>query len=359
MAVLTACGSSTIDSTNIIDAQSAEMTTVEELAVEDATNTAEQDDSVVENSDAELLSVGNTAIVDDVCEITLDYSEITNDVEPKNPTSYYSHYVADSGKTYVDVCVAYKNIATNDIVASDTTNDEKLIYAGKYEYSGFSCIEEDDRGDFTYSNITTISPLTTEYMHYIFEVPEEVGTSDKQIEVYLSFAGKEYKVEVNQGSVDSSTSSESAENVDAGGIVTDGEVVTTANSEFSVDYSNITDDVMPKNPDSYYTHYVADDGKVFVDFCIAYKNTSGSDIIADEIMNATLTYADKYEYTGASMIEEDNRGDFTYSNITSVSPLNTEYVHYLFEVPEEVENSSESVAISFTIDGSDFEYVVR
>ncbi len=59
------------------------------------------------------------------------------------------------------------------------------------------------------------------------------------------------------------------------------------------------------------------------------------------------------------MIEEDRRSDFTYSNITSISPLCTEYVHYLFEVPEEVETSTDPVEISFTVDGNTYTYKVR
>ena len=59
------------------------------------------------------------------------------------------------------------------------------------------------------------------------------------------------------------------------------------------------------------------------------------------------------------MIEEDSRGDFTYSNITNISPLSTEYIHYLFEVPEEVKSSTESVVVTFTVDGNTYTYTVR
>ena len=59
------------------------------------------------------------------------------------------------------------------------------------------------------------------------------------------------------------------------------------------------------------------------------------------------------------MIEENSRGDFTYSNITSIAPLATEYVHYLFAVPAEVDTSSESVEITFTIGGNTYTYTVR
>ena len=38
-----------------------------------------------------------------------------------------------------------------------------------------------------------------------------------------------------------------------------------------IDYTNITDDVVPPNPNSYYSHYEADDGKIYIDICISYK----------------------------------------------------------------------------------------
>lgn len=59
------------------------------------------------------------------------------------------------------------------------------------------------------------------------------------------------------------------------------------------------------------------------------------------------------------MIEEESRSDFTYSNIASIATLSTEYVHFLFAVPEEVGTSSESVEITFTIEGNDYTYKVR
>ncbi len=98
---------------------------------------------------------------------------------------------------------------------------------------------------------------------------------------------------------------------------------------------------------------------LFCLLCIAYKNTDTRDIDADDTVSATMIYDGKYEYTGFSMIEEDNRSDFTYSNITSIAPLSTEYVHYLFEVLEEVGNSDKSVVVNFTIDGNSYSYAVR
>lgn len=142
--------------------------------------------------------------------------------------------------------------------------------------------------------------------------------------------------------------------------VAEKETVTVADiCEFYVDYTDITDDVVPPNPGNWYSHYEADDGKLYVDFCVSFKNCKTKSVGADDVMSAVLTYGGKYEYSGFSMIEEDSRGDFTYSGITSIAPLTTEYLHYLFEIPAEVGNGSEAIEIEFVIGGNTYTYKVR
>lgn len=333
----------------------------ESECTEDESTESEQPTQAAETETPEVdttpvISIGDR-ISTDTCEFSIDYINITNDVLPPSPGSWYSHYEADDGKVYVDFCVAYKNMASGNIGADETVSGI-LIYADKYEYKGFSMIEEDNRSNFTYSNITSIVPLTTEYVHYLFEVPEEVETSNLNIVLKMRIGGIDYKVIAREG--DGASAEEAAPQTGkTSGAVEIGEVVVTKNAEFNIDYSDITNDVMPLYPGSWYSHYEADDGKVYVDVCFAYKNTSGKSVSADNVISAKLKYADKYDYSGFSMIEEDNRGNFTYSNITSVAPLSTEYIHYLFEVPEEVQNSSESIVVTFSVSGNTYTYAVR
>lgn len=129
--------------------------------------------------------------------------------------------------------------------------------------------------------------------------------------------------------------------------------------EFYIDFSNITKTVYPPSQASFYTYYEAGDGKVYVDICMAYKNLTANAVGADEVVSAILKYDDKYEYAGFSIIEEQNRGNFTYTNITSIAPLSTEYVHYLFEVPEVVNDGTESIVINLRIGSNDYIYTVR
>ncbi len=129
--------------------------------------------------------------------------------------------------------------------------------------------------------------------------------------------------------------------------------------EFKLDYKKITADVLPPKQDSWYSHYEAEKGKMYVDICIAYKNLSDRAVDADEVGGLSLTYADKYQYSGFSIIEEENRSDFTYSKITSIDPLNTEYIHYLVEIPKEAAESTESLVATLFIESNSYTIKIR
>lgn len=353
-----ACGNDKSATTSEEDKKgSAEETKIAENTEDENTGTEQPTQPETAKADNTPVASIGELITTDKCEFSIDYINITNDVMPPAPGNWYSHYEADDGKVYVDFCVAYKNMASGNIEADETVSG-KLTYADKYEFTGFSMIEEDSRSDFTYSSITSIAPLTTEYVHYLFEVPEEVANSNLSIVLKMNIGGIDYKVIVRDNGGES-TEDAAPQTGKTSGEVEVGEIVVTKNAEFNIDYSNITNDVMPPHPGNWYSHYEADDGKVYVDICFAYKNTSGKSIGADDAISAKLKYADKYDYSGFSMIEEDSRGDFTYSSITSISPLTTEYIHYLFEVPEEVQTSSESIIITFSISGNTYTYAVR
>ncbi len=320
------------------------------------TNAMNNNDTTTIIDNTPILKIGEKVTTDE-CEFYVDYVDITNDVVPPQADSWYSHYEADDGKVFVDLCVAYKNTNSKNIGADDIMSCE-LIYSDQYEYAGFSMIEKDSRSDFTYSNITSIAPLSTEYIHYLFEVPEEVEKSENELILKMNIGVDKYKIIVREGNGSTIDNSNKQPGKTSGDVVLK-EVVVTKNAEFFIDYSDITNDVVPPQPDNWYSHYEADDGKVFVDICFAYKNTGGKNVGADDVISANLKYADKYEYQGFSMIEKDSRSDFTYSNITSIAPLDTEYVHYLFEVPEEVKTSNNSVDITFTIDRNTYTYKVK
>lgn len=150
-------------------------------------------ENVTESQKIETITKGKTITIPDTCEFFVEYADISAKVIPKQPGTYYRYYEADSGKVYIDVCIGYKNLSeTSD--DSDEVGSIKVKYANKYEYSGYSIIEEDNRSNLTYT--TNIDPLTTEYLHYLVEVPKEVSTSKESIVATLTINGQNFNIEI-------------------------------------------------------------------------------------------------------------------------------------------------------------------
>lgn len=131
-------------------------------------------------------------LIDEVGEFYVDFAKISAKVLPPTPRGLYSYYAADQGKFFVDLCLNYKNLAPDDVEVYDI-GDGLLIYDEKYNYSCFATVEEDNRSDFTFASISRIKPLTTEYVHYLFEIPAEVANESGSIVIELDMSGHKYK----------------------------------------------------------------------------------------------------------------------------------------------------------------------
>ncbi len=308
------------------------------------------------DKNAELIVEGKTTGVPNICEITLDHMNIAKDIKPKDPGTVYSQYSAADGKVYVDLCMSYKNLDTAAVSAYDTMKCT-LVYADKYEYSGFSAMEIENRTDFESSRNVAISPLSTEFVHYLFEVPDEVRTGGEKIDLYLTVSGKNFRLEADPEEIDITSlevhPGENAVEVKAK------ELITTANSEFSISNVVVTNDVLPREPGDYYSHFEAEPGKLIADLCLIYKNTSSTKIGVDSIGKATLVLDNRYEYAGFTVAEKNDGTEFLDADVTSILPLETGYVHQLFMVPEEIRAGNEPVDIVFTIDGTEYKYKLR
>lgn len=138
-----------------------------------------------------------------------------------------------------------------------------------------------------------------------------------------------------------------------------GDKVTTDAYEFTLNKVELSYDVMPDSPPSYYTHYPAESGQVYIYINASVKNLKQQSIECDEIYSVTANYDDGYTYRGFNIVT-DTDGDFTYANITSVAPLQTLGVHCLIDCPEEVESSDKPLLLTIKFkDGSEYLYKVR
>jgi len=331
---------------------------MDKAKAEEAEKTEAENRKSEAEKNAKPIAVGEQ-VATDKYELTLESVNITKDVMPPKPASYYQHYPADEGKQYVDLCFAYKNLGSSAIGA-DKVLTGNLLYCDRYKYIGTATIEEENRGTFGYANITSIDPLATEYLHYMFEIPDTAAESEGSLSAIIHAGDEAYAIPVREGDPSYKEQPDSIATLkDSGNIETGAVIAIPDVCEFSVEFANITDDVMPPKPADYYTHYEAEDGKTYVDLCVAYKNWKNSDVGADDVISGKLFHADKYEYGGSLTIEEDSRGSFGYANITGIAPLTTEYLHILFEIPDEVADSNEPLRVDLKIGGKEYSYKVR
>lgn len=178
---MTACGAAGSDTTNLDELQQR----IDELEAENADlreqlaafESAGADITAPEDSaqpDAEPAEIGTAYTITDLCEFTVMYAELKKEVLPPNPDSYYTYYSEKDGMTYLDVAVSVKNLRTTARTA-DEFGTAKAVCGAGYEYTGFSIIEENGGGNFTYTNITNIAPLETAVLHYLISIPNELA----------------------------------------------------------------------------------------------------------------------------------------------------------------------------------------
>ena len=86
----------------------------------------------IEESDAPLLAEGEKITIDGECEFQVDYVRIS-----ENPEHYYE---AETGKTCVDFCLTYKNLADYTVNASNVMKG-KLIFS-RFPFPKPVCLPE-------------------------------------------------------------------------------------------------------------------------------------------------------------------------------------------------------------------------
>lgn len=130
--------------------------------------------------------------------------------------------------------------------------------------------------------------------------------------------------------------------------------------DFTVNYADLKKEVLPPNPGSYYSYYQEEDGMTYIDVAISVKNLRTTARVADEFGTVKAICGDGYEYDSYSIIEEPGGVDFTYTNITSVDPLETAVLHYLVSFPNELaDDPTSSIVLEITMLDNDYILTLR
>lgn len=137
-----------------------------------------------------------------------------------------------------------------------------------------------------------------------------------------------------------------------------GDTIKDDRAEITINKIEFSYDVLPDDTSSFYTHYAAESGKVYIHIDTDVKNIQKQDLSCDEIMAVKVDYNNGYEYEGFPVPEDSSTG-FTYANIVSIAPLSTQGVRFLVDCPQEVADSQNPVKVIFTLSNTEYEYVIR
>lgn len=130
--------------------------------------------------------------------------------------------------------------------------------------------------------------------------------------------------------------------------------------EFKITNTKFAKKIIPPNPDGMYTYYEAKEpGTTYFDTTINIKNLLTSGKTSDEFLSVKVIYDGKYEYNTFATIEENNGTEFTYANITSIEPLKNGVLHFLAEVPEEIEKDTKTLETIITANKQQFKFKIK
>lgn len=317
------------------------------------------DDSLYDDSyiGTELFLEKNKIVtIEDVAEIELIDTVISKDILPSNTDGYYSYYEGDFGKVFVDVQLKYKNLDVKAVNCDDAVDINTAYYRGEYQYDGFVVTEDSDGTGF--SSYYGIDPLETVKVHCLIRMPELAEFSDGEIVVVLNIGESSYAVKVRDGKLGKETSVGTDAEFRTNGEIKDNESITIKDKcIFSVEGSEFTKDVLPPETDDFYSHYEADEGKSYLCVRINYVNLSCEAIDIDDAVDAKMKYKNKYEYKCfTAKLDGEHNGFESYGYLY---PLCDEYVYCLFEIPQEVADSTDSVKLSVDVGDNTYTYTAR
>ena len=131
-------------------------------------------------------------------------------------------------------------------------------------------------------------------------------------------------------------------------------------AEITVKNNTFGKRIDPPSPGSFYTYYEnEEENQIYLDTVISTKSLLTAGKSSDEFMKVKIVYDNKYEYTTFSTIEEDGGSNFTYTNITSIEPLQTGVLHFLASLPAEVETDGKPLKAIITVNGEEYEQIIR
>ncbi len=145
------------------------------------------------------VKVGQNIEYADNYNISFTDTNFSTKVEPTNPGSEYTYFLADNGNTFLVLKSVIKNEGADTLEGSKLP-EAKLIYDNRYHYDAMLVTEEDDGSDLQrYKQFMNIEPLKTKKIWYLVEIPQKLETnSQTSLIMQYKINGKTYNVVIRE-----------------------------------------------------------------------------------------------------------------------------------------------------------------
>lgn len=116
--------------------------------------------------------------------------------------------------------------------------------------------------------------------------------------------------------------------------------------------------ILPPNTSGYYSYYeTKSNDSTYLDIVLNITNLESSNKSAEDFASVSAIYDNQYTYDSFPILV-DRDGDFTMA-FYAIEPLLSEEVHFLIEVPNQVESSSKPLVIVIKVGDQEYHYQYR
>lgn len=153
--------------------------------------------SKVENNsnlqNKEEITLQDKITIDNFCEFNILSSSFSKNIEPTNPTGYYTYLEGkDETQKYFELTVNVKNLSTS-AVKQDSLMSVKILYDNNYQYNCSLVTEKASGNELeTFPNLYSIEPLKSLKYRFVVEVPKEIETDGKPLKAIITANGNTY-----------------------------------------------------------------------------------------------------------------------------------------------------------------------
>ena len=141
----------------------------------------------------EEITLQDKITIDNFCEFNILSSSFSKNIEPTNPTGYYTYLEGkDETQKYFELTVNVKNLSTS-AVKQDSLMSVKILYDNNYQYNCSLVTEKASGNELeTFPNLYSIEPLKSLKYRCVVEVPKEIETDGKPLKAIITANGNTY-----------------------------------------------------------------------------------------------------------------------------------------------------------------------